>query len=132
MKRFWLFVGACWVAATLPAWAHHSFAAEFDQNQTVSLTGKVVKVEWANPHIWIYLDARNNQDPAAPWQCEGGAPNSLSRNGWNKDSLKAGDEIMIEGYRARDGSNTCNMRTVKTADGKTLFGASSAPAAQAR
>jgi hypothetical protein len=130
MKRS-LFVVACCLAASLPAWAHHSFAAEFDQNQTVSLNGKVVKVEWANPHIWVYLDAANKQDAIARWQCEGGAPNSLSRNGWNRDSLKPGEVITIEGYRARDGSNTCNMRTVKTADGRTLFGASSAPAAQA-
>ena len=111
--------------------AHHSFAAEFDATRPVTLSGKVVKLEWANPHIWLYIDARGEQGQAL-WQCEGGAPNSLMRNGWNRNSLKVGDEIVIEGFRARDGSNTCNMRSVKMADGRSLFSGTAPPEAAGR
>src|ERR1700691_5194421 len=100
-------------AATLPLAAHHSFAAEFDQNKTVTLRGAVTKLEWANPHIWLYLDVKQDVKPdvkgdqaPAHWQCEGGAPNNLTRNGWSKDSLKPGDQVVIDGYLAKDGSKT--------------------------
>jgi hypothetical protein len=120
--------------ATLPLAAHHSFAAEFDQNKTVTLRGAVTKLEWANPHIWLYLDvkadagdAKAEQNAAAHWQCEGGAPNNLTRNGWSKDSLKPGDQVVIDGYLAKDGSKTCNMRSVKFPDGRSVFAGTSAP-----
>jgi hypothetical protein len=118
-------------ALTLPLAAHHSFAAEFDQNKTVTLRGAVTKLEWANPHIWLYLDVKldvkDDQGAAAHWQCEGGAPNTLTRNGWSKDSLKLGDQIVIDGYLAKDGSKTCNMRSVKFPDGRSVFAGTSAP-----
>jgi hypothetical protein len=107
------------------AYAHHSFEAEFDLKKPVTLTGKVTKMDWMNPHIYIHLDAKDDNGVEGIWACEGGNPSSLIRNGWKRDSLKAGDSIVIKGYRAKDGSNTCNGRTVQTADGKKLFAASS-------
>jgi hypothetical protein len=105
--------------------AHHSFAAEFDATKPVNLAGAVTKVEWTNPHIWIYLEGKDEKGVAGKWQCEMGSPNVLTRQGWRKDSLKQGDQITIEGTRAKDGTNTCNARTVKLADGKRMFAGSS-------
>src|SRR4051795_11685530 len=73
--------------------AHHSFAAEFDATKPVTLTGTVTRLEWANPHIWVYLDVTDPRGAVAPWQCEGGAPTTLTRNGWSKDSLKSTQQI---------------------------------------
>jgi len=109
----------------LPAVAHHAFAAEFDSNKTITVQGSVVNVEWRNPHIWIYVDMKDADGDSARWQCEGGSPNTLTRQGWTRDSLKAGERVSIEGFRAKNGSNTCNSRVVTTADGKRLFASSS-------
>jgi hypothetical protein len=113
-------------AVSLPLYAHHSFAAEFDANNPVTLVGAVTKVEWQNPHIWVYLDVKDDQGRVQPWQCEGGAPNTLTRNGWSRGSLKFGEQVTIEGALAKDGSKTCNMRVVKLPDGRTVFAGSSA------
>jgi uncharacterized protein DUF6152 len=110
--------------AAVPVIAHHSFAAEYDSAKPITLQGKVTKVEFMNPHIWVYLNAKDEGGKMATWQCEGGAPNSLKRQGWSKDSLKEGDEITIEGFRAKDGTNTCNSRSVKLSDGRKLFAGS--------
>ena len=115
-----LLVVASLLAAVAPLAAHHAFAAVFDIEKKVSLKGVVTKVEWQNPHIWFYFDVKDG-NAVTHWQCEGGGPNSLVRQGWTKDSLKQGDAISVEGYRAKDGSNTCNTASVNTADGKRLF-----------
>lgn len=106
--------------------AHHAFAAEFDRSKPVKVQGAVVKVEWTNPHIWVYVDTKDDKGAVVRWQCEGGSPNTLTRQGWSKDSLKQGDQVTIDGYRAKDGSNTCNSSAVTLADGKRLFAGSSA------
>jgi hypothetical protein len=111
--------------APLAALAHHSFAAEFDATKPITVQGTVTKVEWMNPHIWIYVDMKDAGGGIAKWQCEGGSPNTLTRQGWRKDTLKNGDAVVIEGSRAKDGTNTCNARVVKTGDGKRLFAGSS-------
>jgi len=105
--------------------AHHAFAAEFDSAKAVTVKGTVNKVEWTNPHIWIYVDMKDDSGAVVRWQCEGGSPNTLTRQGWSRDSLKAGEQVTIEGYRAKNGTNTCNSRVVTTAEGKRLFAASS-------
>ena len=116
---------AATMSLSLPVSAHHSFAAEFDASKPVTLNGSVTKVEWQNPHIWVYLDVKDDQGRVEPWQCEGGAPNTLTRNGWSKDTLKFGEQVTIEGALAKDGSKTCNMRVVKLPDGRSVFAGSS-------
>jgi Family of unknown function (DUF6152) len=111
--------------APMHAVAHHAFAAEFDSSKAVTVKGTVNKVEWTNPHIWIYVDMKDESGTIVRWQCEGGSPNTLTRQGWSRDSLKAGEQVTIEGFRAKNGTNTCNSRVVTTAEGKRLFAASS-------
>jgi hypothetical protein len=116
------------LAAALPMLAHHSFSAEFDNTKTIVLHGTVTKVDWLNPHIYVYLDVKDEKTGATvSWQCEGGPPNTLTRNGWTKNDLKKGDLVTINGTLAKDASKTCNTSTVKLADGRTVFGASSNP-----
>ena len=113
------------VEAATPVFAHHSFAAEFDDKKPLTLSGSVTKVEWMNPHIWLYLDVKDESGSVTHWQCEGGAPNTLTRAGWSKDSLKVGDQVSLDGWLAKDGSKTCNTRSVKMPDGKSVFAGSS-------
>ena len=112
------------VSASIPLAAHHSFAAEFDSTKAVTLQGAVTKLDWMNPHIWIYLDTQDESGTVAHRQCEGGPPNALTRNGWSKYSLKIGDQATIEGFRSKDGTNTCNARSVKLPGGKSVFAGS--------
>jgi len=115
----------------VPVSAHHSFAAEFDGSKRITLQGTVTKVEWRNPHIWVYLDVKNPDGSVTAWQCEGGAPNALTRQGWSRETLEGGGPLTIEGYLAKDGSKTCNARTWKIGDRTVLAGSSndSAPPA---
>jgi hypothetical protein len=105
--------------------AHHSFAAEYDRTKPITLKGTVTKVEWQNPHIYFYLDVRDQSGRVDNWAVEGGAPNSLYRAGWRKDSLKVGNEVTVEGWLARSGAKLANMRTVVLADGRRVLGGSS-------
>ena len=128
MKRntFAAIVAACVViAAAAPLWAHHSFAAQYDANKTIKLTGTVTKVEWMNPHIYFYMDVKGTDGKVVNWAFEGGAPNPLYRQGWRKDSLKNGDMVTVDGALAKDGSKLVNARQVVMANGKKVFAGSS-------
>src|SRR3982751_2371862 len=105
--------------------AHHSFAAEFDFQKPVTLKGAVVQWEMINPHGWITIDVRGDDGKTARWMVETSNPNGLMRLGWTKRSLKPGDEITIEAFRAKDGSNTANAARVTLADGRKVFAGSS-------
>jgi hypothetical protein len=104
--------------------AHHSFAAEFDASKAVRITGTLTKVEWTNPHIYFYLDAKDEQGNPVRWTCESGAPGALSRRGFKRGDLKLGDTIVVDGYRAKNGSNLMDARRVTLADGRIVSGAS--------
>ena len=110
------------IAFAAPLAAHHSFAAQFDGSKPITLQGSVTKVEWRNPHIWVYLDVKNADGSVTAWQCEGGAPNALTRQGWSRRDLESGEPLTIQGYLAKDGSKTCNARTWKVGDRTVLAG----------
>jgi hypothetical protein len=112
---------AAFLGASMPVLAHHSFAAEFDAKKPVKLQGTVTKMEWINPHAWIYLDVKNTDGSVTNWMVEAGAPNALLRRGWTKASLLPGTEILVEGYQAKDGANRANGRDITFKDGKKLF-----------
>ena len=124
-------VGLAVATVAVPVTAHHSFAAEFDAAQPITIKGKVTKISWTNPHVWVYLNVADEKTGKVEnWGFEMGAPQQVRARGWDRDTLKTGDELIVEGSRARDGSSRMNARNVTwAATGKKLGAASSEGAA---
>jgi len=118
MKGIAIVVGLLGIA---PAWAHHSFAAEFDRNKVVNLEGTIIKMEWVNPHAWIHIAAKNPDGTVTNWMIEANTPNGLLRRGFTKQSLVEGTEVVVRGYQAKSGDNKANGSSMTFKDGKKLF-----------
>lgn len=125
MRRNLYAIAAALLLAPVGVYAHHAFAAEFDANKPVQLKGTVTKVEWVNPHIWIHLDVKESGGEVTQWAVEGGAPNAMFRRGWNLKSVPPGIAVVVDGYRAKNGSQRANGRDILLPDGKKLFMGSS-------
>ena len=123
------FMSLALLLIAVPVWAHHAFSAEYDASKPLTLKGKVTKWELVNPHSWIHIDVVGPDGKVTPWMVEGGSPNSLLRNGFTKNSLPAGTEILVEGYQAKDGANRAVGKDITYSDGKRLFLGGSAPGA---
>jgi hypothetical protein len=129
MKIMLLFVHASLfllVMAEVPVVAHHSFAAQYDRNKPITLTGPVTKVDWINPHARLFMDAKDAGGKVVSWEIELGAPAILMRNGWKRTVVKVGETVTVTGSLAKDGSNLANATSVTLADGKKVFAGSSA------
>jgi hypothetical protein len=115
-------VAAALLLTAMRAPAHHAFAAEYDENKRVTVSGTVTKFEWTNPHVWLHIEARDESGKVTSWSFEMGSPNGLARRGWTRTALKEGDQVTVEGYCAKDGRNVANAGTVTIPDGRKLFG----------
>ena len=127
MKKALSLVVLAIVAAAVPVYAHHAFAAEYDANKPVSIRGKLTRVEWVNPHGWIHVDVTDDSGRVTNWAVETGSPNALLRRGLRKTDFTAGLEVVVNGYRAKNGTPTINGTSVKLPDGRNLFTGGSSP-----
>lgn len=119
-----IMIAAVLLAAVVPLAAHHSFAAEFDASKALRVTGALTKIEWTNPHTYFYLDVKEEGGNVVRWACEAGSPGALSRRGFKRGDIKLGDTIVVDGYRAKDGSHLMDARRVTLPDGRIVSGAS--------
>ena len=122
MSRAVCVAAAALLLATMRISAHHAFASEYDENKRVTVAGIVTRFEWTNPHAWLHVDGKDESDKIATWSFEMGSPNGLLHRGWRRTELKKGDQVIVEGYRAKDGTKVANARTVTMPDGRKLFG----------
>jgi hypothetical protein len=118
-------LAACALLAAMPAAAHHSFAAEYDSAKPITVTGEVIRLEWTNPHARVVVSGKDENGVSKDWDFELGPPTTLMRRGWNRNSLKPGNVITVEGFRSKDEPSTANARTVKLTDGRQVFAGSS-------
>lgn len=110
------------LSVVTPLVAHHSFAAEFDASKAVRLVGTLTKIEWTNPHSYFYIDVKDEKGNVANWGCEGAGPGALSRRGFKRGDIKIGDTLIVDGYRAKDGSHLIDARRVTLPDGRSIYG----------
>jgi hypothetical protein len=120
--KFCVLLGVAGLAVSIPALAHHSFAAEFDASKAVRLKGALTKIEWTNPHSYFYLDVKDDKGQVVNWGCEGAGPGALSRRGFKRGDIKLGDILVVDGYAAKDGSHLIDARRVTLPDGRTIYG----------
>ena len=113
---------AALLLTTMRISAHHAFAAEYDENKRVTVSGTVIGFKWTNPHAWLYVDGTDESGKVTSWSFEMGSPNGLIHRGWRRTELRQGDHVRVEGYGAKDGSDLANARTVTMPDGRKLFG----------
>ena len=122
--KIWMPLAGLALGCAIPLAAHHSFAAEFDGSKAIRLTGKLTKIEWTNPHSYFYVDVADDKGSVANWSCEAGSPGALSRRGFKRGDIKLGDTIIVDGYRAKDGSRLVDARRVTLPDGRIVSGGS--------
>ena len=122
MSKTWCAVAAAMLLTAMRISAHHAFAAEYDENKLVTVSGKVTRFQWTNPHAWLYVDGTDETGKPGKWSFEMGSPGGLLHRGWRKTDLRKGDAVTVDGFAAKDGRNTANARTVTLPGGRKLFG----------
>ena len=125
MRKTVAFLVAVMLSAAVPALAHHAFSAEFDQAKPVKVAGEISRLEWTNPHAWLFIDSKGTDGKVVTWRFEMGAPNALLRAGWSKSDIKPGTQVTVSGFLARAGGSVGNAFQVRLPDGRDLFAASS-------
>ena len=122
MSKAWLVAASALLVMTIRVSAHHAFAAEYDENKRVTVSGTVTGFKWVNPHAWLYVQGKDESGKATRWSFEMGSPNGLLHRGWRRADLKKGDQVTVEGFCAKDSNNVANASTVTMPDGRKLFG----------
>ncbi len=125
MRKTVLLAAVAILVAAAPSLAHHAFSAEFDQAKPVKVQGEISRLEWTNPHAWLFIDSKDKEGKAVTWRFEMGAPNALLRAGWSKSDIKPGTQVTVSGFMARSGGSVGNAYQVRLPDGRDLFAASS-------